>query len=220
MPMKVSACHLRRRFRSAARRFGKRGERGSAFVEFMLCSLIWVPLILGTMVIGFNLIRAIQVTQVCRDAGHMYSYGIDFSLPANQALLMNLARGLNMTTTGGNGVIILSTFTYLGDNQCPNGAASCKNYQQTVITNRITVGMATLRYSSFGAQNIPVDGTGAVSPATYLNDPSVRATGFASLGIDMTLVPFAYVSEMYVASPDYDYSSFLPNTGVSARSIF
>src|SRR5579875_3756617 len=86
----------------------RQNERGTAVVEFAFCfALFWVPLFLGSIVIGFNLIRAVQVTQVCRDAGHMYAGGIDFSQSTYQNLFVSLAIGLNMSTNGGNGVEIL-----------------------------------------------------------------------------------------------------------------
>jgi len=48
----------------------RKRQKGSLLVEFVLVmSLVMVPLMLGTMVVGFNLIRAIQVNQVNRDAG-------------------------------------------------------------------------------------------------------------------------------------------------------
>ena len=80
-----------------------RGERGSAVIEFLLCaSFFLIPLLMGSVVIGMDLIYAVQVTEVCRDAAHMYSYGIDFSQTGNQNELLKIAQGLNMTATGGN----------------------------------------------------------------------------------------------------------------------
>jgi hypothetical protein len=201
-------------------------ERGSAMVEFTLAtSLFLAPLLFGTMVIGQNLIREMEVTQVCRDAGHMHSYGVDFSLPANQNLLVNIARGLSFQTSSGNGVVILSTLTYVDSNDCiaggyqPNGS-SCANFNHTVITRRIVVGNASVKASSFGTPNASlIDSSGNVSPAGYLNNTSTRADGFASL-VALTSGQYSYLSEMYVDTPDLSWWSYLGATGVSARSIF
>ena len=72
-------------------------------MEFCLISVVWVPLLLGTVSLGFDLIRAIQVSQVCRDAGHMWAYGVDFRQTQNQGLLANLAKPLNVVSGGGDG---------------------------------------------------------------------------------------------------------------------
>src|SRR5437016_5763979 len=94
-------------------------EKGSALVEFVLCfGIFWVPLFLGTLTAGFNLIAAIQVTQVCRDAAHMYSQGIDFSQSTYKTLLVNLAPSLGMAATGGRGEVIFSTITYIDHTDC------------------------------------------------------------------------------------------------------
>src|SRR6266700_6460539 len=89
-------------------------ERGSALIEFVfVCSLFWVPLFFGTLVIGFSLVQALQVTQVCRDAAHMYAFGVDFSQTIYKNLLVSLGPDLGMTTNGGKGVVIFSTVTYI-----------------------------------------------------------------------------------------------------------
>ncbi len=201
-------------------------ERGSALIEFLLCfSFVWVPLFFGTLVLGLNLVRAIQTTQVCRDAGHMYGFSnIDFSQAANQTLLVSLASGLNMTPTGGNGVIILSTITYADATACQaanlqNG--SCTNQGQAVFMRRIVIGNANLHMSTFGtpAPNI-VDGSGNISNTNYLTNPSAVANGFLNVVPLQSSTQFAFVAEMWVASPDYNWWSVLGNSGSSALAIF
>ena len=201
-------------------------ERGSAMVEFTLAAgLFLVPLLLGTMVIGQNLIREIETTQVCRDAGHMYAYGVDFSQAANQNLLVDIGQGLNLQTSGGEGVVILSTVTYIGPNDCTAGgyqanSSSCANLNQTVFTRRIVIGNSSIQSSAFGTPNSSLmDSSGNISQAGYLNNTSTRATNFSNL-IPLTSGQYAFMSEMYVATPDLSVWSFLGTTGVSARSIF
>ena len=201
-------------------------ERGSAVIEFAFCfALFWIPLFLGTIVIGFNLIRAVQVTQVCRDAGHMYAYGIDFSQSAYQSLLVNLATGLNMTTTGGNGVVILSTVTYIDSGACTAGGyqadtSHCPNLNTIVFTRRIVIGNSSLHSSNLGSPNsAEMDSSGNVSVSGYLTDTSNQVASFSSV-IPLTSGQFAYVSEMFVQSPDTNWWFYSTTPMVSARSIF
>ncbi|MGA8025520.1 MAG: TadE family protein [Bryobacteraceae bacterium] len=204
-------------------------ERGSAMVEFVLCvGLFLVPLLLGTMVMGLNLVRAIQVTGVCRDAAHMYAYGVDFSQTGNQNLLLKVAQGLNMTATGGNGIVILSTVTFIGPNDCTTGgysSSTCPNVNQYVITQRTTVGNTALHASAFAtpsssllASNGTISG-GSPTQAGYLNDSSTRAVGFSNV-MTLSSGQYAYMAETFVTSPDYSWWSKLGTAGSSARSIF
>src|SRR5467141_2852132 len=82
-------------------RGSRQTEKGTEILEFALVvSFILVPLLLGVVVIGINLGRAVQVAQVARDGGSMYVRGVDFSQAGNQAVLARLGQGLGLTTTG------------------------------------------------------------------------------------------------------------------------
>jgi hypothetical protein len=199
-------------------------ERGSAFVEFLLCtSLFLVPLLLGAMVIGLNVVRAVQVTTLCRASAHMYSENVDFSQAQNQQELIKIAQGLNITTTSGNGVIILSKVTYITLTQCqaggyPNG---CANENQYVITNRIVIGNSTVHSSVLGtppSQDMDPSGNGNVLSSGYLNDPATVAQGFSSI-ISLPVGQYAYVAETYYDSPDLNWwNRGIPQIG--ARFVF
>lgn len=195
-------------------------------VEFVLCmSLVWVPLFFGTLVLGFNLVRAMEVTQVCRDAGHMSAYsGIDFSQPAYQNLLVSLAPALHMTTKGGNGVVILSTITYADQMAC-NGANmsnNCPNLGQAVIIRRIVIGNSSLHDSAFGSllNSGLMDSAGGISSTKYLSNSRAVAQNFLNIIPLQSSTQLAYVAEMWVTSPDYNWWSVLGNSGSSARAIF
>jgi hypothetical protein len=198
-------------------------KRGGALLEFSFSSLFWVPLILGTIVIGLNLARSIRVTQLCRDAGHMYAYGVDFSQSGNQNLLLRLASGLNITASGGNGIVIFSTITYIAAGDCTAGgltASQCPNLNYMVFTNRLTVGNSSLKASAFGTPNAAdMDSSGSIPSSKFLTDTSTRATSFANL-ITLASGQYAYVAEAYFSSPDYDWTGFLTGTGVAARDVF
>ncbi len=212
-----------------------RKQRGSALVEFLLCfCLLWIPLFLGTVEIGFNLIQAIQVNQVCRDAGHMYAYGVDFSQSSNKYLLASFAPRLNIDPTGagGTGEVILSTIDYIDDAQCQAGGyrsdALCPNYGKDVITQQIVIGKA-LKASVFGTPSAAITDptTGKVQNGNlltrgYLNDASAVATNFSSvitLSSGATGEQYAYVSEMFLHSSNFNW--YFPGTmWVSSRNVF
>ena len=82
-------------------------------IEFCLSTVLWTSVLMGLTAVGLNLIRALQVEEICRDAGRLYSAGLDFTQTGNQNLLLLLATGQNVTTTGGNGVFVFSTVEYI-----------------------------------------------------------------------------------------------------------
>ena len=205
----------------------RRHQRGSALIEFLLAAIFLIlPLLLGTFVFGMRLVRANQVAEVCRDAGHMYAYGVDFSQASSQAELVQLAQGLNMTATGGNGVIILSTITFIGPTDCQSGgysSGSCPNLNNTVFTRRIVIGNPQLtinqqlQVSAFGTPPASIiDGSGNISSANYLGNSAAIANNFYSV-IPLSSGQFAYVAEAFFQSPDF---GLLSTGGITARSIF
>jgi hypothetical protein len=167
-----------------------------------------------------NLSRSIQVSQVSRDTGHMYARSVDFSDPANKEMVVRLARGLNITATGGAGVVILSTIMFIGQAQCDAAGlspSSCTNLNHAVFTHRIVVGNPTARTSAFGTPPaVLIDSRGTVS--NYLTDASTRANGFQPV-LALEAGEVAYVSEAWFPSSDYGMPGF-QNTGVYARTIF
>ena len=209
-------------------------ERGSALVEFVLCfGLFWVPLFFGSAIMGFSLIRVMQVTQVCRDAGHMYAYGTDFSQPSSQALLRNLATTVNLSSTG-NSFIILSTITFVDTSDCQAAglsanSSSCPNMGNYVFKRQIAVGNNTLGStvgsvyaSAFGAPSPSIqDSSGGISATNYLTSASAVVTNFqATTGITLVSGQVSYVSEMFATPLQPIFWSQLSNPVVNARSFF
>ncbi len=204
-----------------------RSERGSALVEFAFTSLVWVPLLLGTIIFGFNLLSAIQVSQLCRDAGHMYAYGIDFTQPQNAAVLQRLASNLNinMQQNSGNGYIVFSKITLVTDADCAAAGASdpCSNRNQYVFTALLVFGDHAGAQTSLGNPNPRFFQSGSVIQLSdYLDNASLVAKNFPSLNI--TFIPgqpgqYAYTSEVTVHSQVINWSTF-NNTDSYARSIF
>lgn len=134
-------------------------QSGVATIEFALTSLVWLPLILGTLFYGAELIRAMQAVQVARDTGSMYARGVDFS-PTNtnnQALIARLGRELDLRVAGGSGVIILTTIQFISQNECnvlPR-TVPCTNILRWVVTQRSTIGNTSLKQSSYTTDPLP-----------------------------------------------------------------
>ena len=132
--------------------------QGVSTIEFAFILLVLVPLFLGTVGLGLNMLISLQTVQLARDAGHMYARGadIDFSLPGNKTILAGIGGGIGMSATDGSGkaVVILSTVTYVDDSLCGLAGktiAACTNHLKWVFTQRLTVGNTGVRTSNFGS---------------------------------------------------------------------
>jgi len=204
-----------------------RRQQGSSLLELLFISILLIfPLLFGTFVFGMRLVRANQVSEVCRDAGHMYAYGVNFSQASSQQVLAQLAQGLKMTATGGNGVVILSTITFIASTDCVAGgypSGTCPNLNQTVFTNRIVVGNPSLainsqlQTSAFGTPDAGIlDSSGTIKLADYLANSSAVASNFYQI-IPLTSLQSAYVAEAFFQAPDFN---LLMPGGITARSIF
>ncbi len=201
----------------------RRRQRGNTVVEFALVSVFLIPLLLGTINIGMNLGRSIQVTQVSRDAGHMYVRWVDFSLPGNQDIIVRLSQGLGMTRTGGQGKVILSRVMFVGQEQCDGAGLSlsdCTNYNHAVITQQIVIGNPSIRESELGEppSNL-LDGKGEINASVYLTNVLTRARNFNNI---LALQPgeFAYVSEAVFIAPKLDFPGFFEGPQIYSRTIF
>jgi hypothetical protein len=200
-------------------------QRGSTMIEFCLSAVLWTTVLMGLSAVGMNLIRALQVEQVCRDAGRMYSAGLDFTLAGNQSLLIIVATGLNVTTSGGNGVFVFSTVEYIDTPQCAAGglggnSSSCPNLDQYVFIQRVVVGNASLLTSPFGTPPAGIIGaSGNIVSSDYLTNSSARATGVGSL-LSLTGGQVTYLTETYFSSPDFAWGSYMSGAGIYERKFF
>ena len=202
-------------------------ERGSAIIEFALVSIVLIPLLFGMLGVGINMGRMVQAVQVSRDVGHMYGVGIDFSQTANQNIAVAIAPGMGMTTTSGNGVMILSEISqvYQADCNAANLANNCTNIGQPVIINRIVIGNSSLSTSRFGTPSSSiVNSTGTISASNYITNNTAIATGFASVltaaGLTLADGDVMYLSEVYFSTPDLSFLGTQASQGVYERSIF
>lgn len=199
----------------------RKAQGGNAMIEFALVSVFLTPLLLGTVSLGLNLSRTIQVTQVVRDAGHMYARWVDFSLSGNKQMLVRLAQGLGMTEAGGTGVVILSKVTYIADADCTGAGlttAQCTNRNQYVIMNRIVIGNPAFHSSSLGTPaSGGMDASGNITD--YLRDTSARATNFGNILV-LQSGQFAFVAEGFFNGISWGVPLYNVGNQMNARSIF
>ena len=153
-----------------------------AAIEFTLSMLFVVPLLLGTFVFGFRLIRSIEMMQITRDLGHMYLKGIDFRNPGPQQNAQTLAGSYSLDAAGSSAVI-LSQVKIVQQADCdaaktaPAGTP-CPNLNQPVFVEQLTLGNSSVGGSPFGTP--PLLGDKTVSEDARANSPTAVARGFTS----------------------------------------
>jgi hypothetical protein len=209
--------------RSAKRRAK---QRGGSVIEFALSTIFWVPLLLGVLTVGFKLIEADRAAEICRDTGHMYAYGTDFSQPASQTLAQRLAAGYDLSSTG-NGLLTFTVVKMIGSNECsisgyvpssqtPN-SSNCPNLGKYVIAQRLYIGNMVLYKSVFGAPNSTLlDSQGNVSLVNQVSNVGLQTSSFGNL-LTLTASQFSYLTEAFFSNTNFDGSA---GPGVYTRAIF
>src|SRR5215831_18478303 len=197
----------------------KSGQRGIAVLEFTLASLVLIPLLLGTFVFGFKLIRALQMQQITRDIGHMYVRGINFRAQGSIQVAQSLASAFDLTSAG-TSEVILSKVSVVQQADCDAGnpgspGLACSNLNQPTFIERLTLGNSGLSYSVFGTPPLQSDQT--VSAADRANTGSAQANGFGAV-LTLKAGEVAYVAEMVNYTPDLNFTGAKPL--IYARSIF
>jgi hypothetical protein len=216
---------------------GRKSQRGSTILEFAIVVPCLTLLFFGTVGLGLMMGRYIQAVQLNRDVAHMYSDGIDFSQSTAQNIVVQLAAGTGMTTSGGNGVVILSQIetVYAGDCTA-SGVSPCTNQGLPVLTQRIVIGNSSLRSSQFGTPSSTIlDASGNISPSVYMGNTNstVRTTGFeaaldaAAISAGGTGTPpaqaqgsIAYVVETFFPYPEIGFLGFSTAGGAYSCFIF
>jgi hypothetical protein len=187
-------------------------------------------MIMGLLSLGFALSRSLQVAQLTRDVGRMAVRGVDFSVSANQELIVGsasrpnlppLAVGLGMQpnggnvtgSTSGNGVLVLSTLSRVST------TCGCSNAGLIVLTKRVIVGNNTLFTSTYGSPSGAAldSNTGVV--VNYANEVTARATSFGSV-INLSTGEFAYLVEARFTFPDLAIPGVFSTPAVSWLSVF
>src|SRR5207249_4358321 len=135
----------------------KSRRRGAAVLEMAFAMTFLIPVLLGTFVFGFRLIRAIQMSQITRDIGHMYIRGINFRNAGPISNAQTLAAGFSLTSTG-TSVVILSKIRLIGQAECDAANATiflpagqnCANKNKAVFVEQLKIGNASGGSSGFG----------------------------------------------------------------------
>jgi|SRR5579871_6534419 len=204
-----------------------RRESGNAMMEFAIVMPFWVALFFGSVSVGLNLNRTIQVLQTSRDLAHMYAEGTDFSATSSQNLVTgdggasaSMVQGMNLSGTG-NAVIIFSQVrhVYAADGDCTGG--TCANAGKDVFVNRVVIGNSSLRTSALGnpdSGDLNAQGM-TKNPTTDTNDQTTQFNLFSSGFVLGSGGAIAYVVEVYMSSPDLAFlGSSTP--GTYSRAVF
>jgi Flp pilus assembly protein TadG len=207
----------------------KRNQRGNALIELAIVSVVLIPLFFGMVGLGINLGHMNQAVQISRDTGHMYAKGVDFSQASNQNLIVTLSVGTGITANGGNGVVVLSQIIQVYQADCQAAGytnAQCSNLGQLVFTNRIVIGNSGLRVSNYGTPNSGiVNSSGNIAAADYLTNSSAVVTGtfsseLTASGLTLSDGAVAYLTELYLSTPDISYLGTVGSGGVYAKAVF
>src|SRR5450432_201290 len=156
-------------------------SKGGALVEFSFCLLVLVPLFLGTIGVGLQLIQSMQTIQLARDSGRMYARKLDFGQPGNLTILATMGSDLGLHTldTGGTAVLILSAVKYIDKTIC---LAGCTNFKQWVFVQRVVVGNGSYRTSNLGSPltsgigKVTMDAGGNIAAADQTGNSNDVAT--------------------------------------------
>ena len=204
----------------------KLSTRGSAMIEFAVVMPFWITVFFGTVAMGTNLTRSIQVVQTSRDLANMYARGTDFSSPGFQNLLTgggsppsaSLVQGMDLSATG-NAVIYLSQVrrVYSADADC----GSCANTGKDVFVNRIVFGNTSLFASYLGSLS-PTDQDArknTKNPTTLTIDQTNQNQIFPVSYTVPGNGKVAFVAEVFMSSPDLSFLGF-GKAGNYSRQVF
>ena len=193
-------------------------EQGHSILEFALIAMPTVIMMFGVVVIGIDLGRSVQVTQICRDAGSMYVRGIDFSLTGNQQVLVRLGQNMNLQTSGGDGLVTFSKITFIPDPSCGSPPDPNCTAGKSVLMQRIIFGDTTLPGTHFQtAGAVTRDAQGNVS--NYTTDANAIINNFATT-LQLKPNEISYISETYFRTADVGMPGFQNNPGIYSQAFF
>ena len=225
----------------------QKGQRGQEILEFGLVALcLYVPLLLGTFVVGMNLIKTIQAKNTTRDMADMYIHGADFSDGGYQTLVKELGTGLNLqsptyasgtqtrddTGTAGDGIIWISKIMYVGTGG-GNNAGNFVWVQRVRIGNKnlITGNVASVLGdpSSIPAADFLLDGEVDSSQIDYRNNANDKlgASAQATM-IAMWITPLSPASRtalvdgqvIYVVEGYFQTPQFSMGTAYNSSGVY
>jgi hypothetical protein len=214
------------------------GQRGNVMMEFALIAPFLMIMLAGAFTLGMSLNRSIQASNVVRNANVLLARRVDLSRSENQQMLIRSASGLNFNVPGthlpnpnGQGVIILTKVIKVGPAQCAMGIsgwngnpATCPNYGQYVIAQRIGIGNTSRWSSALGNPSSAVLSDGSLSDADIATVTTNRATGFKETAsgaglIFLDLDMHAYVGELFADVSDLNMLPWLSAPNISIRNV-
>ena len=216
----------------------RNNQSGSSLIECAIVTPCLLLLFFGSVGLGIMMGRYTQAVAVARDVAHMYSNSVDFTQASNRNIVtQQLASGVGMTDTGGNGVVVLSKVVTIHQADCDATGLTCTNLNLPVFTQRIVIGQASLRTGDFGAPDSSIlDAAGNIDPVVYITNTNstVRTTGFEAALDDAVqratgsaATPPAevqgetlYVVEVYFQYPDIGYLGWSTAGGAYARFVY
>ncbi len=194
-------------------------EAGHSVLEFALVAIPTIFLMLGTVVIGIDLGRAVQVFQICRDADAMFARGVPLYQPTAQNFLAQLGQNMNLQTSGGDGIITLSKIQFLPDlAQCGTPMDPNCTIGKVVLVQRIVIGNTSLpgtHYATTGT--VTYDSLDQVS--NYTTDPNAVITNFSTA---LVLKPneISYVAEAYFQTTSVNFGTAQTSPGIYSQAFF
>jgi Flp pilus assembly protein TadG len=196
-------------------RFGAR--RGASVLEMALILPLLLLVIFGALTVSLTLNRDLSALQVTRYAGSLYARGTDFSVASNVGLLLKGAGDLGITSSGGRGVVYLSTVV--------KAAPGTANANKLVVAERFVIGNRSLASSRTGTPSTSIwpDRTKPLPNGQvkgYEDEPSAVATlpaAFAGMALDQRV----YVIEVCYSLSDLGgWSRLLGKDQVYHRAFF
>jgi len=190
-----------------------RSNAGSAAMEFAVSLPFLVIMTFGTFAIGAIIDRHLTVTQLVRHAGNMYGRGVDFTQTQNKQVLLQAATGMNMTLTGGQGVIYLSMVVQ----SPPNGAGENRpNANMPVVAHRVVIGNTTMANSTIAMP------TGVASNGEVANCYDDNLTARATLPPGLTLAQNErlYFAEVYHMPAELGFPGIFSPQMLYSRAVF
>jgi hypothetical protein len=198
-------------------------QGGSTMLEFAVVVWVLVLLLAGSFDLGMTLIRALQASELVREAGILQvddivapTDSVDLSLTSTQEILLRTAPSLGLSKTdgtyapnpNGNGVIVLSKIMNVGPLECSIGVGNsfdgttrtCPNLGSYVIARRITIGNTAQGASVYGNPSDTPNSSGNLSDYQICMDPGNIITGTLPSYITSTVTAdqFTLVSELFV----------------------
>jgi hypothetical protein len=209
---------------------GRRKQRGASVVEFTLSLTVLVPLLIGTLVFGFRMVRTQQMDQLTRDLAHMYSRGVDFDSSGASGEAVTLAGQFGLTSSGSS-VVIFSTIQIETAAACQaaTGSTTCPNLNKPVFSEQIAIGNATVNSSAFGTPT-SIGTLPATSGVSNCYNTEVGASDQASSSwavannfnnvLALTSGEVAYMAEMFNNTTGLSVSGLTGAPQVYSRAIF